>query len=129
MSEAHQFSIHYTREEARRLLPKVKEWLRKLLRLNERLRQAGAKVEQLMSSGQDRGGATVEEYLRLQSDCLEILRAFEKRQILVKDLGRGLVDFPAILDGREIFLCWEQGEEDIEFWHEIDAGYAGRERF
>ena len=39
-----------------------------------------------------------------------------------------LIDFPAIIGGREVFLCWEQDEDDIEFWHDIDAGYAGRER-
>lgn len=128
MSDARQFSIHYTREEARGLLPQIEEWLQKLTHLNERLQKLSTMVQQLMATGQDRGGATVEEYLRMQSACLEILGEFEKRQILVKDLSRGLVDFPAILEGREVFLCWERGEEDIEFWHEIDAGYAGRER-
>jgi hypothetical protein len=46
----------------------------------------------------------------------------------LKDLERGLIDFPAIIGGKEVFLCWEQDEEDIEFWHDLDAGYAGRER-
>jgi len=128
MSEARQFSIHYTREEARRLLPQIEEWLQKLTHLNGRLQKLSTRVQQLMASGHDRGGATVEEYLKAQSTCLEIFGEFERRQILVKDLSRGLVDFPAILGGREVFLCWERGEEDIEFWHEIDAGYAGRER-
>ena len=48
--------------------------------------------------------------------------------VQVKDFDRGLLDFPHILDGREVFLCWELDEDDIEFWHDIDAGYAGRER-
>ena len=53
---------------------------------------------------------------------------FQRREIQVKDIDRGLMDFPAIIGGKEVFLCWEQDEEDIEFWHELDAGYAGRER-
>jgi hypothetical protein len=57
----------------------------------------------------------------------ELLAEFESRQIQIKDVERGLVDFPAIIGGREVFLCWERGEDDIEFWHEIDSGYAGRE--
>ena len=57
-----------------------------------------------------------------------MLQEFQRREIQVKDLQRGLVDFPAMLEGREVFLCWEQDEEDIEFWHELDGGYAGRER-
>ena len=51
-------------------------------------------------------------------------RAFCKNELA----ERGLVDFPAILAGREVFLCWEQDEEDIEFWHDLASGYAGRER-
>ena len=115
-------------EEARKLLPQIDAWLQQLLHLDDRLNKAAARVDQLMAAGQDRGGATVEEYLSLQADCLQILSEFSKRQIVVKDLARGLIDFPSILDGREVFLCWEQGETDVEFWHEIDGGYAGRER-
>ena len=128
MSDSYQFSIHYTREEARPLLPQIEKWLQTLLHLDERLRKAATRLEQLMSTGQDRGGATVEEYLELQADCMDVLGEFQKRAIQVKDLNRGLIDFPAIVGGREVFLCWEQGEDDIEFWHEIDGGYAGRER-
>lgn len=127
MSDSHQFSIHYTRDEARKLLPQIEEWLQKLFHLDGRLKKAATAVEQLMSMGQDRGGATVEDYLVLQTDCLQILGEFQKRQIVVKDLARGLIDFPAIINGREVFLCWEQGEEDVEYWHDIDSGYAGRE--
>lgn len=128
MSDSNLFSIHYTREEAKQLLPQVEEWLQKLAHLDGRLRKACESVERLMASGEDRGGATVEEYLALQADTMDILGEFQKRQIFVKDLSRGLVDFPAIVGGREVFLCWERGEDDIEFWHEIDGGYAGRER-
>ena len=128
MSDDYQFSVHYSREEARKLLPQIKEWLQKLLHVEERLKKAAARVETLMAAGLDRGGPTVEEYLGRQADSLQILGEFARRQILVKDLQRGLIDFPAIIGGREVFLCWEQGEDDIEFWHEIDEGYAGRER-
>jgi hypothetical protein len=128
MSDSYQFSIHYTREEARRLIPQIEGWLQKLSHLDGRLRKTAARLQQLMSTGQDRGGVTVEEYLGLQADCMDILHEFQARQILVKDLNRGLIDFPAIIGGREVFLCWEQGEDDIEFWHDIDGGYAGRER-
>ena len=58
----------------------------------------------------------------------DVLRKFEEREIMIKDLQRGLVDFPALIGGREVFLCWERDEEDVEFWHDIDSGYAGRER-
>ena len=53
-----------------------------------------------------------------------LLQEFQRREIQIKDLERGLIDFPALIGGKEVFLCWEQDEEDIEFWHELDAGYA-----
>jgi hypothetical protein len=46
--------------------------------------------------------------------------------VLFKDINLGLLDFPALKDGREIYLCWKYGEGEIAFWHEIEAGYAGR---
>ncbi len=50
----------------------------------------------------------------------------QEMEVVLRDLDRGLVDFPAIRDGEEIFLCWEEGENEIGFWHELDAGYGGR---
>ena len=46
---------------------------------------------------------------------------------LIKDVNIGLLDFPALRDGHEVYLCWQYGEGDIAFWHEVDAGYAGRQ--
>jgi hypothetical protein len=57
-----------------------------------------------------------------------VMGEFQRREILIKDIDRGLVDFPSIIGGKEVFLCWEKDEDDIEFWHDLDTGYAGRER-
>ena len=74
------------------------------------------------------GGELVNKWVRTLADLGDVLAEFQRREIQVKDVDRGLLDFPAIIGGKEVFLCWEQDEEDIEFWHELDAGYAGRER-
>ena len=47
-------------------------------------------------------------------------------EVVLRDLDRGLVDFPALRHGREIYLCWVEGEPSIEYWHEPDAGFDGR---
>ena len=47
--------------------------------------------------------------------------------VLIKDINLGLLDFPALKDGREVYLCWQYGEGDIAFWHEVEAGFAGRQ--
>ena len=45
----------------------------------------------------------------------------------IKDLNTGLLDFSALKNGREVYLCWQHGEDDIQYWHEIEAGFAGRQ--
>ena len=45
----------------------------------------------------------------------------------IKDINTGLLDFSALKNGREVYLCWQHGEDDIRYWHEIEAGFAGRQ--
>lgn len=47
--------------------------------------------------------------------------------VIIKDINMGLLDFSALKDGREVYLCWQYGEGDIAFWHEVEEGYAGRQ--
>lgn len=47
--------------------------------------------------------------------------------VQIKDVNLGLLDFSALKDGREVYLCWQYGEDDIAYWHEVDAGFAGRQ--
>jgi hypothetical protein len=124
----HRFKKHYTREEARALLPQIREWLERLNQLRHVLERYEKRLDPLMKQGQDAGGQTVNDQVRALADAQEILAEFQRRQILIKDLERGLVDFPAIIGGKEVFLCWEQDEEDVEFWHDLESGYGGRER-
>ena len=124
----YQFKKHYTRDEARALLPKLRQWLAKLKEFGQRLRQLDERVKSMVEPGRDIGGETVNKWIRTMADVQQIGAEFRQREIQLKDLERGLVDFPAIIGGREVFLCWEDGEDDIEFWHELDTGYAGRER-
>jgi hypothetical protein len=125
---AFQFHKHYTREEARALLPEVRLWLKRIAQLHVELEQIEGRLNGLMAPGCDLGGDLVNRWVRTLAGLAEALMEFQRREIQVKDVARGLVDFPAVIGGKEVFLCWEQDEEDIEFWHELDAGYAGRER-
>ena len=125
---ANQFRKHYTRDEARALLPLIRKWLKRLSQLRADLDKTEGRIAAVRSGGADLGGPLVNQWVGTLASLEEILLEFHRRQILVKDVERGLVDFPAILGGKEVFLCWEQDEEDIEFWHELEAGYAGRER-
>jgi hypothetical protein len=124
----YQYKKHYTRDEARALLPQIRIWLEALLRLREKMRKSETAMGALMEKGMDAGGTTVNDWTRLIADLRQVAVEFERRGIVVKDIERGLVDFPAIVGGKEVFLCWEKDETDIEFWHDLEAGYGGRER-
>jgi hypothetical protein len=118
---------HYTLEEARAELPWVAERLAAMRRARERLTDADARRTLNEGSSGNGGGShgkqVGEAFLELQAAAAE----FDVREIVLRDLDRGLVDFPAMRDDREIYLCWVGGEPDIGFWHELDAGYAGRQ--
>ncbi len=64
-----------------------------------------------------------EGFLALRNALAELQDA----DVVLRDLDRGLVDFPALREGDEVYLCWVEGEPEIGFWHRPDAGYAGRE--
>jgi hypothetical protein len=123
-----QFSKHYTLAEARALLPSIRQWLDDLDRHQERLKILDKRIGQLLAEGDDVGGPSVNSLMKTLADCKEVLDEFRSRQIQVKDISRGLIDFPSLRGDREIFLCWEKDEDDIEFWHDLESGYAGRER-
>ena len=119
---------HYTREEAQALVPQLREWLTRLNRLREDLQRFEKRLGGMTDQGHDIGGETVNNWIRTLADMQHALAEFQRRQIFIKDLSRGLVDFPAIMGGREVFLCWEVDEDVIEFWHDLETGFGGRER-
>ena len=109
-------------------MPEIRGYLGELNHLHERVSKSDQRFAQLHATGCDLGGPSVNEWLRDLLRMRELLYWFQQRDIQIKDLARGLIDFPSIMAGREVFLCWEQHEEDIEFWHDLETGYKGRER-
>ncbi len=124
----HAYTRHYSRDEARALLPQLRAWLAELNRLREEVELYDRRLSGMNADGQDTGGETVNNWIRALAGMQQILAVFQQQQILIKDLSRGLVDFPAIIGGKEVFLCWESDEDDIEFWHDLETGYGGREK-
>ena len=124
----YRFQKHYTREEAQSLVPQLRAWLADLNRLRGEVERYDQRLSGLNTEGQDTGGDTVNHWIRALAGMQEVLAEFQRREIFLKDLARGLVDFPALIGGREVFLCWEADEDQIEFWHDLETGYGGREK-
>lgn len=122
------FTKHYTIEEARALLPLVRQWLGQLESCQKLLQSLDEVIAAMLAIGNDAGGELVNQSIKTLAESQQTLQEFRRREIQVKDLRRGLLDFPSLRNGREIFLCWEKDEEDIEFWHDLESGYPGRER-
>ena len=124
---AYRFHKHYTRDQARALLPQVKLWLKQIQQLRSEMETHEEKLAALLAAHGDQGGDLANRWVKTMAEIKDVLLQFQDREIQLKDLDRGLIDFPAIREGKEVFLCWEKDENDIDFWHHLDAGYAGRE--
>jgi hypothetical protein len=121
------FQKHYTRDEARSLLPKLREWLDEMVTLRDKLAEQEQWLMDFRPDGADLGGEGVNRWVKLLTGFSSLLFEFRRREIQIKDLDRGLVDFPAMRGGKEVFLCWQKSEDDIGHWHDLDSGFAGRE--
>ncbi|MBZ5576724.1 MAG: DUF2203 domain-containing protein [Acidobacteriia bacterium] len=125
----------FTLEEAERLIPSVDRLLREAIEL----KSGYASAERCVDSFQERivmmGGMAVdrakvrEDRDRRDHAAASLRSTIERVQELgcvIKDLDIGLVDFPTLFHGREVYLCWKLGEPSIAFWHGTDEGFAGR---
>lgn len=120
------FQRHYTKEQAEALLPQIRKWFSEIEDIRHKLEPIDGELADRISAGNDVGGEAVNRSLRLQTRFQILLDEFRCREIQIKDLDRWLIDFPALMGGREVLLCWQRGEDCIEFWHDLNAGFAGR---
>lgn len=108
---------------ARRILTKIQRSHRKVAAYKEEAMSASAKAE--TGGGGITGGM---DYLVALTDLSELTTELDSLGIQLKDFTIGLIDFPCMRDGRIVLLCWKLGEGDrIEWWHDVEAGYAGRQ--
>ncbi len=126
---------YYTHEEAEAALPWVRDAIDSMRVATLELLDARTKLSALLEAIRSNGGSTHDQEVHdlrsrveKSTEALRLpLEEFENRGIIIRDLQRGLIDFLALRDGREVYLCWLYGEERIEYWHDLDTGFAGRE--
>ena len=117
----------FTVEEVRQLLPQIRERIEKMFLLNSRLEKHQEAIQALANNassdtGSPEGTFYLENLLLLQNH----IRNIQEIGCMVKSVQDGLVDFPHIKDGREVYLCWKYDEDDILHWHEVDEGFSER---
>jgi len=126
---------YFTLEEANALLPWLEEQFSRMVPLRDELAASQEQLISLLRRRRSNGHSSSEEEIaqsqrevdRLTRDLQQLLQEVSQQGILVRDVGRGLVDFPSVREGREVYLCWLRGEARIDYWHETDIGFAGRQ--
>ena len=119
-------------EEANRTLPLVRrivsDAVRDYWRWQEKVREyeevsANRKVDQ----PSDEAERLEHEAQQLARDIDGYIAEIRQLGVEMKGIDSGLVDFPSEVNGRPVLLCWQLGEESVQYWHEEDAGFAGRQ--
>jgi hypothetical protein len=118
----------FTLEEANALLPRLRELLDDLTLHRDALREKAPRLEPILrTAGANGGGRAGSEYGVEAYNLYLAIGRIHELGVLLKDLDMGLLDFPHEREGRIVFLCWHPPEERVGYWHEIEAGYAGRQ--
>jgi hypothetical protein len=119
---------YFTLQQANETLDIIRPLMDEVQAIREKIMtgqpEAWTAIEKSVGNGGNRAlSRMVQDFEKLDALVHQILDT----GVLIKDINIGLLDFPALRDGREVYLCWQHGEGDIAFWHEVDAGYAGRQ--
>jgi len=123
----------FTLEEALATLPAAARLLLEIQEWKQELEDRSANLERLLNTTGGNGHLAddiAEARSSVQSAGRELERTFQEMDDLgveLKGIDNGLLDFPSLRDGRVVYLCWRQGEETIAFWHDVEAGFAGRQ--
>jgi hypothetical protein len=130
-------SRFFTRAQAERLLPELEAAIREAIYLKRENKESEAVLQEAAQRIMLLGGVRIDrekmvhQRARRETSAAALKQAIERVHgfgCMVKDLDIGLVDFPTLLRGEEVYLCWKLGESAIDYWHGIDEGFRGRKR-
>ena len=124
----------FTLTEARATLPRLESLLRDVKEAKETVLDVQSLIQSVRRSGTTDGQAIYSDTRTLENQLQELAQRMRQTLgeiseigVVVKDIDRGLVDWVAMRNGHQVYICWELGEEEIGWWHEIAAGFAGRQ--
>ena len=119
---------YFTLQEANEALKTIRPLMEEVQAIRQKILanqpEAWPAIEKSSGNGGNRALSNmVQDFEKLDA----LIHQIQDAGAQIKDINTGLLDFSALKDGREVYLCWQYGEEDIAFWHEVEAGYAGRQ--
>jgi hypothetical protein len=117
----------FTVEEADALVPRLSIVVEEMGALKMEIVSQIPELEPVLSRAKVNGGyKNGTNYVVKLTKFYDYLNSISEMGCVLKDVDLGLVDFPSIRDGREVYLCWKLGEDKVRFWHELDTGFNGR---
>jgi hypothetical protein len=125
---------YYTVAEANATLPLLRSILRDITELAVSLQERYERLTHLRNggAGESSDQEEIQEIDKEFEHDQERMKDFENElrtlQVELKDYFSGLVDFPSMMDGREVYLCWRLGEPEVGHWHDLESGFAGRQK-
>lgn len=118
----------FTLAEANRLIPQLQRHLAAVKQAKAVLIRTKDEIKKASSKAALGGGSFAgPHYITSLEEISENLEAIQELGVLVKDLDIGLCDFPHMLNGRIVYLCWKLGETEVQWWHEVNTGYMDRQ--
>lgn len=126
----------FTIEDAQTLIPWLKQICVEISPLNKRSKVLSHQIKTLESklkgNGTNEAHQSLAEMQKKLTNTTNLINdkliIIEKKGILIKSIAPGLFDFPHLKDGKEVYLCWHEEENFLEFWHDINSGFAGRKQ-
>ncbi len=126
---------YFTVDEANRKIPWLEAQLQAIDSLGKNIERLKLDLDNLLRKSSSNGHGNTNQDVannRKETDAAvdrlrDLAQEISSSGIILRDPERGLVDFPMLWEDREVYLCWVLGESSIQFWHEIDTGFAGRQ--
>ena len=118
----------FTLDEAQGLLPRLRSLLTEISEEWNHVRKLNPEVQKARDKAALDGYSKLGvEYVESVSHLMFLIHQIKDMGVLLKDADKGLCDFPYMRQGRVVYLCWQLGEDRIQYWHDIETGFAGRE--
>jgi hypothetical protein len=125
----------FTVDEVNALIPVLRDGVEFMQERARELDGLNADIARAVDTSHGNGHSGAARLNQLRRRAMEVAGAIERKIADIRAIGgevkgieQGLVDFPSLREGRIVYLCWRLGEDEVAWWHEVDAGFAGRQR-